>query len=131
MVKYEKLTCSILGLQGTFPVTYLAGIEGTDVYNEVVMFETDQAIYLWKELQFRTILRSLTEISKETFESVCRNYKRMEGACSEKSRYRKMYFDAVVGGGDYFPLVIDKNTKILLQTNNMFRQTIEKMLAEQ
>ena len=131
MVKYEKLTCSILGLQGDFPVTYLSGIKGTECYNEVAVFETDQAIYLWKELRYRNTWYSLTEISRETFESICKSYKRMVGACVEKSRYRKMYFDAFVGGGDYFPLKIDKKTRLSLQTNNLFRQTIEKMLAEQ
>lgn len=130
-MKYEKLTCSILGLQGTFPVTYLAGIEATEIYNEVAVFEVDQAIYLWKELKFRKTWRSLSEISKETFEGILRSYKRIESTVPEKSRYRKMYFNAVVGGGEYFPLVIDKDTTVSLQTNNAFRQTIEEMLAEQ
>ena len=131
MVTYDKLTCSILGLQGTFPVTYIAGIEGTDVYNEIAVFETDQAVYLWKELKFRSVWRSLSEISRETFEGICKSYKRLDCSSPEKSRYRKMYFDAVVGGGDYFPLQIDKATRLSLKTNNAFRQTIEKMLAEQ
>ena len=112
-------------------MTYFAGIENTEVYNEVVMFETDQAIYVWKELRFRQSHRSLTELSKEAFERIIYSYQRMSSSKEEKNRYRKITFDACVGGGEYIPLQIDKNIRLFLQTNNMFRQTIEKMLAEQ
>lgn len=131
MVKYEKLTCSLLGLQGKFPMTYFAGIENTEVYNEVMVFEVDQAIYVWKELRFRQSHRSLTELSKEAFERMIYSYQRMSSSKEEKNRYRKITFDACVGGGEYIPLQIDKNTRLFLQTNNLFRKTIEKMLADQ
>ncbi|MBP5399579.1 MAG: hypothetical protein J6Y53_04095 [Alphaproteobacteria bacterium] len=131
MITYEKLTCSILGLQGKFPLTYIAGIEKTSIYNEVALFEADHVLYIWKELRFRGITwRSLAEISKETFDRALEGYKRLESSPQGKSRYRNLYFDAVVSGGDYFPLLIDKCVGLDLKTDNKFRQTIEKMLEE-
>ena len=130
-MKYSKTTCSILGLQGTFLLAYIAGIKKSEIYNEIVVFEVDQAIYLWKEIKFRKSWRSLTEISKVALERLLETYKKMDGAPIEKSKYRKIYFDSDVEGGSYYPLVVDKNTKFFMPTNNYFRMTIEKMLADQ
>lgn len=130
MVKYEKITCDILGLQGVFPVTYLAGINNTEIYNEIVVFEADGCFYIWKVLNFRQLLKSLSEISQQAFEGIVKGYKKISTSPVDKNRYRKINFDNHVGAGDYFPLAI-RGARLDLRTDNTFRQTIEKMLSEQ
>ena len=128
----KVLSRTLLGLQGYFPVYYLAGITDSDVYNEVVLFEIDGAYYIWKELNFRHLHKSLTEVSPQGFEGIVKGYKKMNTAEPvEKDRFRSIVFDSFVGAWESIPLQIDKATRLSLKTDNKFRRTIEKMLSEQ
>ncbi|MBO7556379.1 MAG: hypothetical protein J6T72_03160 [Alphaproteobacteria bacterium] len=132
MVTYKVLTRTLLGLQGVFPIYYLAGIDKSEVYNEIVLFEADGCFYIWKELNFRQLFTSLSELSEEAFKSIVKGYQKMNTAApQEKNRYRYIIYESFVGAGYSIPLQICKAIRLSLKTDNEFRRMIEKMLAEQ
>lgn len=131
MVTYKVLKGSLLGLQGIFPIYYLAGIDKSEVYNEIVLFEADRCFYIWKELNFRHLYTSLSELSEKDFRSIVKVYQKMNTAePQEKNRYRYIIYESFVGAGYSIPLQISRETRLSFKTDNEFRRMIEKILAE-
>lgn len=132
MVTYKVLKRTLLGLQGVFPIYYLAGIDKSEVYNEIVLFEADGCFYIWKELSFRQLFTSLSELSEEAFGNIVKGYQKMNTSPpQEKNRYRYIIFESYVEAEYSIPLQINKETRLSFKTDNEFRRIVEKMLAEQ